>query len=44
VNCSVDVGVVIFIKVLYGFDYLSRFLRSCSIVEIDEGVVVYFSF
>ena len=39
-----DVGVVIFIKVLYGFYYLFRFLRGCSVVKVDEGVVVYFSF
>jgi hypothetical protein len=44
VNCSVDVGVVIFIKVPYGFYYLFGFLRGCSIIKIDEGIVVYFSF
>jgi hypothetical protein len=44
VNCSVDVGVVIFIKVPYGVDYLLRFLRGCSVVKVDERVVVYFSF
>jgi len=42
VNCSVDVGVVIFIKVPYGVDYLLRLLRGCCIVEIDERVIVYF--
>ena len=43
-NCPVDVGVMIFIKVPYGVDYLFRFLRGCSIIKIDERVVVYFSF
>lgn len=43
-NCPVDIGVVIFIKVPYGVDYLFRFLRGCSVVKVDERVVVYFSF
>ena len=44
VNCSVDVSVMVFIKVFYGIDNLLGFLRRCSIVEVDEGVIVYFSF
>jgi hypothetical protein len=44
VNCPVDVGVMIFIKVFYSFDYLFRFLGGCRIVEVNKGVVVYFSF
>jgi len=34
-NGPVNVGVVVFIKVFYGFDYLSGFLRSCSVVKVD---------
>jgi hypothetical protein len=44
VNCPVNVGVVIFIKVPYGVDYLPRFLRGCSVIKVDERAVVYFSF
>jgi hypothetical protein len=44
VNPAVDIGVVVFIKVKYGIDYLFRLLRGCSIVKIDERVIVYFSF
>jgi hypothetical protein len=44
VHCTVDVGVVVLVKAAYGVNYLFRFLRGCSVVKIDEGVVVYFSF
>ena len=44
VNSAVDVGVVVFVKVTYGIDYLFRLLCGCSVVKIDEGIVVYFSF
>jgi hypothetical protein len=44
VNAAVDVGVVVFVKVAYGVDYLFRLLRGCSVVKIDERVIVYFSF
>jgi len=43
-NCTVDIGVMIFVKVPHSFDYLFRLLRGCSVVKIDERVVVYFSF
>jgi hypothetical protein len=35
VDCSVDVGVVIFVKVLYGVDYLAGFLCGCGVVKVD---------
>ena len=44
VDCPVDVCVVVFVKIGYGFDNLLRFLRCGSVVEVDERVVVYFSF
>jgi hypothetical protein len=44
VNPAVDIGVVVFVKVTYGIDYLFRLLRGCSVIKINEGVVVYFSF
>jgi hypothetical protein len=44
VNATVDVGVVVFVKVTYGVNYLFGLLRGCSIIKIDEGIVVYFSF
>jgi hypothetical protein len=34
-NCPMNVGVVVFIKVFYGVDYLARFLRSRSVVKVD---------
>jgi hypothetical protein len=44
VNPAVDIGVVVFVKVTYGIDYLFRLLRGCSVIKIDERMVVYFSF
>jgi len=44
VNCPVDVGVVVFIKVFNGFDYLFGFLRGCCVVKVNERVIVYFPF
>jgi hypothetical protein len=35
VNCPVDVGVVVFVKVSYGVDYLSGFLCGCGVVKVD---------
>jgi hypothetical protein len=35
VNCPVNVGVVVLVKVPYGVDYLSGFLRGCSVVKVD---------
>jgi len=44
VDCPVNVGVVVLIKVRDGFDYLPGFLRGCRVVKVDKGIVVYFSF
>jgi hypothetical protein len=44
VNATVDVGVVVFVKFTHGVNYLFGLLRGCSVIKIDEGVVVYFSF
>jgi len=44
VHRAVDVGVVVFVEVSDGLDYLFGFLRGCSVIEIDEGMVVYFPF
>ena len=30
-----DVGIVILVKVAYGINYLSGFLRGCSIIKVD---------
>jgi hypothetical protein len=30
-----DIGVVFFVKVCDGFDYLLRFLRGCCVVKIN---------
>jgi hypothetical protein len=35
VDCSVDVGVVVLVKVCYGVDYLSGFLGGCGVVKVD---------
>ncbi len=35
---------MVFVKVGDGVDDLFRFLRGCSVVEVYEGVIVYFSF
>jgi hypothetical protein len=35
VNRAVDVGVVVLIKILDGFNYLSGFLRGCGIIKVD---------
>ena len=35
VNCPVNVGVVVLVKVTYGINYLSGFLRGCSVVKVD---------
>lgn len=43
-HCAVNVSVVIFIKILYGVNNLSRLLRGRGIVEVNEGVVVNFPF
>jgi hypothetical protein len=43
-HCPVHVAVVVLVIVLFGFDDLSGFLSGCSVVEVDEGVVVYFPF
>lgn len=43
-HCPVYVAVVVLVVVLFCFDYLSGFLRGCGVVEVDEGVAVYFPF
>ena len=35
VDCSVDVGVVVLVKVSYGVDYLAGFLCGCGVVKVD---------
>jgi hypothetical protein len=40
----VNVGVVVFVKVLFGFDDLLRLLSGGGVVEVDERVTVYFPF
>jgi hypothetical protein len=35
VNRAVDVGVVVFIEVFDGFDYLAGLLRGCGVVKVD---------
>ena len=43
-NCSVDVGVVVFVEISFGFDYLFGFLCCGGVVEVDEGVTVDLAF
>jgi hypothetical protein len=44
VYCPVNVAVVVFVKVFFGFDDLLRLLRGGGVVEVDERVIVYFPF
>lgn len=38
------VAVVVFVKVLFRFDDLSRLLRGSGVIEVYEGITVYFPF
>jgi hypothetical protein len=40
----VNVAVVVFVKVLFGFDDLPWLLRGGGVVEVNERVTVYFPF
>jgi hypothetical protein len=40
----VDIGVVLLVVIGNGLDDLFRLLRGGGVVEVDEGVAVYFSF
>jgi len=40
----VHVGVVVLVEVFFSFDDLAGFLRGGGVVEVDEGVAVYFPF
>ena len=41
-DCSMDVTVVVFVKICYGVDDLAGLLGGCGVVKVDQGVAVYF--
>ena len=44
VDRAVNVAIVVFVKVFFCFDDLFGFVGCGGVVEVDEGVSVYFSF
>jgi hypothetical protein len=44
VNGAVDVAVVVFVEVTFSVEDLAGFLGGGGVVEVDEGVTVYFPF
>jgi hypothetical protein len=40
VDCAVDVAVVVFVEIAFGFDDLARFLGCGGVVEVYEWVTV----